>query len=107
MLRVKGLLLALVSATLLMAQAPTGTISGTVSLTGCVNLAQPITFEFRPVDGTPIFKQTVILGADGSFQLNDLGSRNGTYVRIRGERELAHGDYLFIGQQLLRVEQTA
>jgi pSer/pThr/pTyr-binding forkhead associated (FHA) protein len=49
----------------------------------------------------------VDLAADGSFQLHDLGSRNGTYVRIRGERELVHGDYLFIGQQLLRVEQTA
>lgn len=49
----------------------------------------------------------VDLAADGTFTLNDLGSRNGTYVRIRGERELAHGDYLFIGQQLLRVEQTA
>jgi pSer/pThr/pTyr-binding forkhead associated (FHA) protein len=47
------------------------------------------------------------LATDGSFQLHDLGSRNGTYVRIRGERELAHGDYVFIGQQLLRVEQTA
>lgn len=46
-------------------------------------------------------------GADGTFTLHDLGSRNGTYVRIRGERELAHGDYLFLGQQLLRVEQTA
>jgi pSer/pThr/pTyr-binding forkhead associated (FHA) protein len=43
---------------------------------------------------------------DGNFALHDLGSRNGTYVRIHGERELAHGDYLFIGQQLLRVEQT-
>jgi pSer/pThr/pTyr-binding forkhead associated (FHA) protein/RNA polymerase subunit RPABC4/transcription elongation factor Spt4 len=43
---------------------------------------------------------------DGSFTLHDLGSRNGTYVRIHGERELAHGDYLFVGQQLLRVEQT-
>lgn len=49
----------------------------------------------------------VDLGADGTFTLHDLGSRNGTYIRIRGERELAHGDYLFIGQQLLRVEQTA
>lgn len=43
---------------------------------------------------------------ENSFTLHDLGSRNGTYVRIHGERELAHGDYLFIGQQLLRVEQT-
>ena len=49
----------------------------------------------------------VDLGTDGTFTLHDLGSRNGTYIRIRGERELAHGDYLFIGQQLLRVEQTA
>lgn len=44
---------------------------------------------------------------DGSFVLHDLGSRNGTYVRVHGERELAHGDYLFLGQQLLRVEQTS
>lgn len=42
----------------------------------------------------------------GQFHLHDAGSRNGTYVRVRGERELGHGDYLFIGQQLLRVEQT-
>lgn len=45
--------------------------------------------------------------ADGSFVLRDLGSRNGTYVRIDGEQTLSHGDYLFIGQQLLRVEQMS
>lgn len=39
--------------------------------------------------------------------LTDLNSRNGTYVRLRAERELAHGDYLFIGRKLLRVEITA
>jgi pSer/pThr/pTyr-binding forkhead associated (FHA) protein len=49
----------------------------------------------------------VELTADGTFMLHDLGSRNGTYLRIRGECELAHGDYLFVGKQLLRVEQTA
>jgi len=49
----------------------------------------------------------VELGTDGQFSLIDLGSRNGTYVRIGRERELAHGDYLFVGHQLLRVEQTA
>ena len=49
----------------------------------------------------------VELGGDGGYVLHDLGSRNGTYFRIRGERELAHGDYFFLGQQLLRVEQTA
>jgi pSer/pThr/pTyr-binding forkhead associated (FHA) protein len=40
----------------------------------------------------------------GKFTLTDLNSRNGTYVRIKSERDLAHGDYLFIGRKLLRVE---
>jgi pSer/pThr/pTyr-binding forkhead associated (FHA) protein len=42
-----------------------------------------------------------------TLTLVDQGSRNGTYVRIRGERELSHGDYLFLGRNLLRVEVTA
>jgi pSer/pThr/pTyr-binding forkhead associated (FHA) protein len=45
--------------------------------------------------------------AGGKLTLTDLGSRNGTYVRLKAERELAHGDYLFIGRKLLRVEITA
>jgi hypothetical protein len=40
----------------------------------------------------------------GKYSLTDLNSRNGTYVRIKTERDLAHGDYLFIGRKLLRVE---
>lgn len=43
----------------------------------------------------------------GRFMLSDMGSKNGTYVRIQGERELAHGDYLFIGRELLRVDISA
>ncbi len=50
---------------------------------------------------------TVELLADGKFILTDSGSKNGTYVRIKGERELANGDYVFLGHQLLRVEMTA
>ena len=42
-----------------------------------------------------------------SLELIDEGSQNGTYIRIRGERELSHGDYLFLGRNLLRVEVTA
>lgn len=41
------------------------------------------------------------------LKLTDLNSRNGTYVRLKAERELGHGDYLFIGRKLLRVEITA
>lgn len=43
----------------------------------------------------------------GTFKLTDMSSRNGTYIRLRAERELGHGDYLFIGRKLLRVEITA
>ena len=42
--------------------------------------------------------------ADGVLSVTDLGSRNGTFVRVTGERVLQHGDYVFLGQQLLRVE---
>ncbi len=42
--------------------------------------------------------------AEGKFALTDLSSRNGTYLRIKTERDLSHGDYLFIGRKLLRVE---
>jgi pSer/pThr/pTyr-binding forkhead associated (FHA) protein len=44
--------------------------------------------------------------ANGKLTLTDLNSRNGTYVRLGAEKELAHGDYLFIGRKLLRVEIT-
>jgi pSer/pThr/pTyr-binding forkhead associated (FHA) protein len=45
--------------------------------------------------------------AVGKLSLTDLNSRNGTYVRLKAEKELGHGDYLFIGRKLLRVEITA
>ncbi len=44
------------------------------------------------------------IGADGRFTLVDCQSKNGTFVRITDEAPLAHGDYVFLGQQLLRVE---
>jgi pSer/pThr/pTyr-binding forkhead associated (FHA) protein len=37
-------------------------------------------------------------------RLEDLGSSNGTFVRVRGERKLEPGDLLRIGDQLLRYE---
>jgi pSer/pThr/pTyr-binding forkhead associated (FHA) protein len=40
------------------------------------------------------------------FQISDLGSKNGTFLRVLDETPLFHGDYVFIGQQLLRVEIT-
>jgi pSer/pThr/pTyr-binding forkhead associated (FHA) protein len=40
------------------------------------------------------------------FTIADLGSKNGTFLRTQDETPLFHGDYVFIGQQLLRVEIT-
>jgi hypothetical protein len=37
-------------------------------------------------------------------RLEDLGSSNGTFVRVRADRELKGGDLLRIGDQLLRYE---
>ena len=48
----------------------------------------------------------VSIGPDGAFTITDQGSKNGTFVRITGETPLAHGDYVFVGQQLFRVEIT-
>lgn len=43
----------------------------------------------------------------GRLTLTDLNSRNGTYLRLKADKELTHGDYLFIGRKLLRVEIIA
>lgn len=40
----------------------------------------------------------------GKMILTDLDSKNGTFLRINGEYALKHGDYVFMGQQLVRVE---
>jgi pSer/pThr/pTyr-binding forkhead associated (FHA) protein len=39
----------------------------------------------------------------GKLMLRDLDSKNGTFIQVT-EQELGHGDYVFLGQQLLRVE---
>jgi hypothetical protein len=49
-------------------------------------------------------KHCVIEEREGKFTLTDIDSRNGTYIRIKAETALSHGDYLFIGRKLLRVE---
>ncbi len=43
-------------------------------------------------------------GPDGKIQLTDVGSSNGTFVRLGAERTLHPGDVLLMGQQLFRVD---
>jgi pSer/pThr/pTyr-binding forkhead associated (FHA) protein len=42
----------------------------------------------------------------GQVQLQDLGSSNGTYLRIRKPVKLGQGDMIRVGDQLLRFEQV-
>ena len=43
-------------------------------------------------------------GTEARFALVDLGSSNGTFLRLRGDVELAPGDHFRVGQQLFRVD---
>ena len=57
-----------------------------------------------PTDRFISGKHAKLSEQDGAWTLTDSGSKNGTYVRVGEKRELNHGDFVFIGQQLLRVE---
>jgi len=51
-------------------------------------------------------QHAMVNASDDGFTLSDLGSKNGTFVRIKAPVPLHHGDYVFLGQQLFRVEIT-
>ena len=40
---------------------------------------------------------------NGQLFLTDLGSSNGSFVRLNGEAEVVDGDILLMGQQLFRI----
>ncbi len=40
----------------------------------------------------------------GRYYINDLGSSNGTFVKLTGEVELPSGSFLLMGQQLFRID---
>jgi pSer/pThr/pTyr-binding forkhead associated (FHA) protein len=56
-----------------------------------------------PEDGyvSGLHAQLSVVG--NKVTLTDLNSSNGTYIRVRAERALQHGDLLLMGQQLFRV----
>jgi pSer/pThr/pTyr-binding forkhead associated (FHA) protein len=85
----------------------------------------------RDVDGSafPLFGDAIVLGRergdvlfpedgyvsgshariainDGQVYLSDLGSSNGTFLRIRSERNVPAGAFVLMGQQLFRIELT-
>jgi pSer/pThr/pTyr-binding forkhead associated (FHA) protein len=59
-----------------------------------------------PYDQTMSGKHAEIRGAEGALVIEDLGSRNGIAVAVRGERLLRAGARLLAGDQVLRVEHV-
>jgi pSer/pThr/pTyr-binding forkhead associated (FHA) protein len=44
---------------------------------------------------------------EDGFSLTDLDSKNGTYVRIKRDHRLDHGDYFALGRKVLRIDMNA
>jgi Dockerin type I domain/Bacterial protein of unknown function (DUF922) len=63
------------------------TVSGNVTLQHCLDRIQPITFEFRPADGSSPFTRSTALNADGAFFFNDIPP-GAYYLAIKGDRWL-------------------
>ena len=40
---------------------------------------------------------------DGRVFLADLGSSNGTFIKVNGERPIGHESFVLLGQQLFRL----
>ncbi|MBX3198063.1 MAG: FHA domain-containing protein [Labilithrix sp.] len=58
-------------------------------------------------DGSPSGGSRPPPPGEAHFALVDLGSSNGTFLRIRSDVELAPGDHFRVGQQLFRVDFDA
>jgi hypothetical protein len=63
-------------------------VSGTITLKGCQNSVQTLTFTFRPADGSDNFVKTVTLAADGSFHLSNILRKSYT-LHVKGSKWLA------------------
>jgi len=57
-----------------------------------------------PEDGYVSGLHARVYGENGRILLVDVGSSNGTFVRVRGKRALKSGDLILMGQQLFRAE---
>ena len=57
-----------------------------------------------PQDGYVSSKHATITVGEGQIAVKDLGSANGTFVRINGQAPVNAGDLLLVGEQILRVD---
>ncbi len=57
-----------------------------------------------PQDGYVSSRHCLVTVADGQIGVKDLGSANGTFVKINGSASVTAGDLLLVGEQILRVD---
>gem|GEM_PF-1021669 len=57
-----------------------------------------------PHDGFMSGRHARIVRQGSVFTLTDEGSRNGTFIKLKGEAELQPGDMILVGKQLFRFE---
>jgi pSer/pThr/pTyr-binding forkhead associated (FHA) protein len=57
-----------------------------------------------PQDGYVSSRHCVVTVGDGQIGVKDLGSANGTFVKINGSASVTAGDLLLVGEQILRVD---
>jgi pSer/pThr/pTyr-binding forkhead associated (FHA) protein len=57
-----------------------------------------------PQDGYVSTKHAIINVSGKTISVKDLGSANGTFVRVANRARIALGDLLLIGEQILRID---
>ena len=57
-----------------------------------------------PDDGYVSGSHLQVTHVDGNYFLEDLGSSNGTFLKIRDARDVTSGSFVLMGQQLFRLE---
>jgi pSer/pThr/pTyr-binding forkhead associated (FHA) protein len=57
-----------------------------------------------PNDGYVSSKHATITVAEGTLAVKDMGSANGTFVRVNGQAAVTAGDLLLVGEQILRID---
>ena len=57
----------------------------------------------RILDGLVSKHHAEITYANGRWSLRDLGSSNGTFIKVNGERGVTHESFVLLGQQLFRL----
>ncbi len=57
-----------------------------------------------PHDGYVSSKHATLTIGEGTLHIRDMGSANGTYVRVSQAAKIQQGDLLLLGEQILRID---